>query len=299
MNKVLLINLKNAEDTLGIGGLINSIKKNDPSAKISVLIYKEYKLAISYLKNIATVHQVDRKKILSIKSSPLFSDTFAFNEFMAPLIELKKNKWDHVINMDNDSVSHLITSYLMNQKHSGICFKKDKVINYSNYWAKIYCHVLPAPFNIGLSSVENLHQMAQLNWEKPGIKIYLPPENNRAITKKIAIVKKQQSHISPGFKLVGVLIRPSSLMKEITLSTLCDFFHLCLENGDFHPLILISPSESEKKLANKLRELFSDHLTFMEYNVQTLPNILLHLDLLIAPDTVMKHAAGLNGNTNG
>ena len=293
MSRTLLIDLESSKNILRLGSFINSLKRNNPTSKISILIDEQSREGIRYLKNITTVHEIKRKTIISMKSSPLFSDTFAFNEFMSPLIELKKIKWDRVINIGRDRISPLLTSYLMNHNHSGVCVQQDKVLNYSNYWAKVNHSFLQYPSKLALPSLEIFHQMAQLTWEKQGDKVYLFPKNNMAITKKIAAIRKEHSPISTDLKLVGILIKSSSLMKKITLNMIRDFLNLCLKEKNFHPIILTSLSESEKKLAYELNELFHSHLSLIEYDSKSLPSVLSHLDLLVAPDSDTKHVADL------
>ena len=293
MSRTLLIDLESSGSILLLGNFINSLKKNNPSTKISILIDEKAREAIRCLKNITTVHEIKRKTIISMKHSPLFSDTFAFNEFMSPLLELKKTKWDHIINIGRDEISPLLTTYLMDHKHSGVCVKQDKTLHYSSYWAKINYDVLLGHSNLLFPSLEILHQMTQLKWEKQGEKVHLLPKNNMAITKKMVKIRKECSSISSNLKLVGILIKSSSLMKKITLNMIRDFLHRCLKEENFYPIILTSLLESEKKLAHKLNELFHGSLPLVEYDLKSLSSILSHLDLLVAPDTDAKHVADL------
>ena len=285
MNKILLIDLERSGGTPSTINLINSIKSNYPSNDISLLVYKDKgpEHVATYLSGISKVYQINCKKIISIKSSPLFSDNFALNEFMAPLREIKQSQWDYIVNVSNDSVSTPLTSYLMEQKcrHIGACQSKDHTILYSNYWAKIYDTIVPIAYDglSCLSSTETLLRMARLSW-RPSRPFSLGhQQEDREGAKEILAIRQR----SPDVKLVGVI----SLHTEEN-ETCRNFLQACVQSDDFCPLLLISPSRAERELANKLREFLNGKLAIIEYELKTLPYLLLHIDLLVTSDARAK-----------
>ncbi|MCY4644532.1 MAG: hypothetical protein OXB88_07930 [Bacteriovoracales bacterium] len=265
-----------------MGKLIFSIKTIHPETDISILIYKEYSSVAHCLRNINKTYKIDKTKVKSLQSSPLFCDSFALNEFMSPLRKIKNLKWSYVLNLSHCSISNHLTSYLANQKHIGVCMNRDKSINYSNGWAKVYHEILQVPFRTGLSSIEILHQM---------IGVDLKTHNNHAqlifydetpiANKMLDIRKNHQSPPSSDFKVAGVLIENFFIEDKISLDTIHDFFNISMQRNEFLPILLISSSKHEKDMANRLQNLLSKDIYIFEYNTKTLPTILLHLDFIL------------------
>ena len=116
MKKVLIVNLKKFGDIFSSGHLINSLRQENPSCEVSILTFKESAKAAKSLKGIKDIYEIDRKRILSLKSAPLFSDVHALNELLKPLSEIRTHNWDRVINFSNDSVSTYIASFINREK---------------------------------------------------------------------------------------------------------------------------------------------------------------------------------------
>ena len=282
MEKVLLIDLRKPDDVVETIGFANSIKNNISNAEVSVLIYKESEHAVKCMKNINMIYTIDRIRITSIKSSPLFSDALAFNEFMSPLTKIQQSKWDYIINISNDNVSTALTSYLADKKYVGKCLNQDKSVSYSDYyWAKLHGDARSIAPNMGLSSMEILHQMLQLEKRNLEGKSYLLSLDNKIIAEKMLAIRKNQSHLSSDLKLVGILTPPPPLSEEITSDVSFEFITICLQDNEFYPILLISSAQEEKEMANRLIESLNKNLIVIEYNYNSLPYILLHLDLLI------------------
>ena len=94
VSNLLLIDLGPLPNISGIKNLANAAKNKDPFVSISLLIYQEFEPLVQLIENITYIYTIDREKIISIKSSNLFSDTFAFNHFYNTDTKNQKNKME-------------------------------------------------------------------------------------------------------------------------------------------------------------------------------------------------------------
>ena len=60
------------------------------------------------------------------------------------------------------------------------------------------------------------------------------------------------------------------------------------------PVLLTSTSEEEKKYANEINSYFENSLISIESDFLALPSVLNNIDLIVTPDTSVKHVADLN-----
>jgi len=297
MAKVLIINLKKYGDLFQSAHLVNSLKANSPSSEIHLLCYEECLSAAKIIRGINKVHTINRKKIVSFFKNPIYSDGLAFNEMEKELSLLKNATFDQVINYSNDLVTTYVTSFLDegSDKWAGIKFSSAQTIRYSNQFSLVLNDILtttpftPFSFNdvyhhilgiaLGTASSEGTiksnkgHDQTALN------------NLNRLRTMK----NKDQSSVS----IIGIQICSSSESKDIPKNAIIEAIKLINESDNMVPILLTAPTESERKRANQINEFFENKLVSVESDFIALPSVLKNIDVLLTPDTSIKHLADL------
>lgn len=291
MNNILVVCLKKLGDVFSTAHLINSIKKENPMAEISLLIYKESYKAAEVIRSVSNIYTIDRKKVLSLKASPLFSDAHSLNEFFSTVEKVSEQKWENIVNFSNDPVATYLTSYLKDKNHSGVAFSSDKSTQYTNYWAKVYNDVATQKKIPIFNYLELQHRMANTPWistSQP--KVQTREENNKTVSARFSELRKSTRG---DLKVVGIQIMSADSSKDIPEDKLADLINYLTSNSQFYPVLLLAPSEKEKAYAAKIIEKTSEDLISIETDFKALPSVLLYLDALITPDTSVKHVADL------
>ena len=299
MSDILLIALQEPQEIINSLKITRSLKGHDPLTNISMLSYEDAAPMLREHKDIERVYTIDRKKILSITSSGLFSDAFAINEFMIPIEKIKQKMWDHIVNISSNDISTPLTSYLKNQGHIGTCLNLDKSPSYSNYWAIVYNDILSGPLNIGLSYLENLHQMIGVEYITARKSVGRTPNN----TSENQLTKIQNAKSITSLYLLGIFIDSSTIAEKINFENFYHFLELCLQSQIFHPVLFISPSETERTFAGKLKKenlkgqesktLEMSVLPIIEYDMKSATTFLPHLDLVITSNTTISEMGDL------
>lgn len=319
MNKTLLIDLK--------AGHVNKIKWPDDH-EVAILVYKDCSRQLQNVNKIVTtctpsieavdcrdhlageqlrkIYEINRKKMISIKSSPLFSDTFALNEFMSSLGKVRQMSWDYVVNIGDDRIATLLTSYLVEQqkcKHIGVCLNRDQSIHYSNYWAIIYHDILHGPLDMGLSIAEIIHRMAGWNYNQDSeeINIYrdlihlfsgefsdLPQHSYR---KTRGWVNGEKEKIALASKILLSCLRSINQMKsrqkhgESFTQKLDQLLELCHEKSVVSLPVILFRAEMESLGAHDIKS----NIALSEKNLFTLKNNLRQLYTFI--DSLVREEA--------
>ena len=275
INKILLIDLGNIKDAHIIKNLSDSIMNKNPQASISVLADKRIEDQVTSIEGL-TFHGINYENIVSIISNSSLGDGFALNEFINPVQSVKEQVWDCVVNIGNDYASIALASYIRGKKNFGISFNQDKSKRYSNYWSKIYDHLSSIHYDIGLSPIEILHHMLNLDWGSSTNQPYLlPTVESKSIDKKMIEIQKEYFKSSHIGKTVGVLMSPHDNDKTIPFNALYGFFDMCYEKNDILPLFLIPQGGGQRSIITY------NNNNIIEYEDKYLPNLLNHIDIAI------------------
>jgi ADP-heptose:LPS heptosyltransferase len=271
MKKILIINLRRIGDVYTTGHLINSLAATSGNA-ISLLVYKESAKAAINLKNVTNLHVIDRKEILTLKTNKLFSDGFALEQLFTQLREIKNQKWDEIVNYSNDMVGAYICSYLRNssEKVIGVHFNKNRNIVTDNDWELLFNDILPVVEYAPLHFVDCYHKMLGISHNREGEKL---------IT--------SSSHNATAFSNI------SSIRKNLGISESTELLSLFKGTPELIPILLIAPIEEERKYAIEINEKFNNEIAVVEADLQAIASVLMNIDILITPDTAIKHIADL------
>ena len=296
MYRYLIINLKRHGDILSSARLINSILSNGNKNKIDLLICKEFQESAKCLRQIDNIYCMDRKKILTLKKSSLFSDGFALDYLCKFLKDIKTNNFHQIVNLSNDHVSAYITSYLSNNKknYHGIRFSKTNIPEPSNQWAMIFNDVLTQYQHTPLHYVDCYHKIIGIPLRKKGDFLKISTSHDETAFKNFSIIRKNTSQPNMEKKIVGIQLKSSMEEKDIPKKVLISMLKNLIENKEYFPVILIAPIESERKYVKEINSHFADSLVTVEADFLGVTSVMKNLDLLITPDTVIKHIADLN-----
>ena len=298
MNKVLFINLRRFGDIFSSAHLASKLKSKFKNIEISILIFKEFESGLKPLPLFKNVHIIDRKKIATLKNNDLFPDYMALEALFYPIQKIRKSEYDTLINLSNDLISTNIISYLNfenNTQVKGIYFNKDKNIVFNSNWSIVFNDILTSYPYTPIHFVDCFKNMLNLETTSSAKKITRSQEKYEKIAKNnFHQIKKIKFNDPDSVKIIGLQLKTSSSDKDIPKNVLIELIEKYRNNGNILPVLLTSSSDEEKKYANEINSYFENSLISIESDFLALPSVLNNIDLLVTPDTSVKHIADLN-----
>ncbi len=291
MSKTLIINLKKFGDIFQTNHLISSIKKSKPSTEITLLCYKESLAAAKILSGIKTIHTIDRKKLISFYKNSIYSDGLAFNQLDRSLNGLLGQKFEQVINYSNDRISAYLTSYITedtSSTHEGIRFTSSQSIEHSSDFAVIINDIITSTPYTPYSFNDSFHLLTKLKAGEPG-GIKSNKVHDQTALNNLNRLRKMKSEDTSMTSIIGIQLLSGDVSKNIPLDVIKKTISLLIESKEMIPILLIGPFEEERNLANDLNSYFDNKLVSVEADFIALPSVLKSIDLLITPDTSVKH----------
>jgi ADP-heptose:LPS heptosyltransferase len=299
MKNTLIINLKRFGDIFQTAHLIATIKEKQPGGEIHLLCYEEAKRAAKAIKGISKIHTINRKKVISFFNNSIYSDGLALNELEQTLDTVAANNYDRVINYSNDKVGTYLTSYLAKDSKCetvGINFTSKQTINYSNSYAVVLNDVLTqsrfTPYNYN----DVYHHLIDesFSWNVTP-KLRSNNIHDNTARNNLNRLRANKSEDAASVSVVGVQITASSNLKELPFNSLVETIRLIEENPKMVPILLLAPTAEERALANKINAEFNNRLVSVEADFIALPSVLKNIEVVLTPDTAVKHMADLAG----
>lgn len=299
MEKILLINLKKFGDTFQSAHLINTIKTLNPDTQVDVLCFEESAKAAKTLRGVGNIFTINRKKIISFYKNNIYSDGLAFNAFHEALEDVIRSDYRRVINYSNDKVSTYISSYLSNSMEAevfGIRFDSKNSVVYSDPFSIILndvnttTHFTPFNFNDTyhyICGVEG-HQNSQL-------KIKSNSSHDQTAVENFDRLRATKQDRSEDVNIVGIQISSASATKDIPKKVLIETIQLFIDSDNIVPILLNAPLDEERELIKEINSNFDHKLVSVEADFIALPSVLKGINLLLTPDTSVKHVADLVG----
>ncbi len=297
MDKILLINLKKFGDVFQSAHLINSIKSLSPNTQVDILCFDESARAAKTLLGTNKVHSINRKKIISFYKNNIYSDGLAFNEFHESIEHILADKYDRIINYSNDSVSTYLTSYLATVLESevyGIRFNSKNSIIHSNAYSILLNDVsTTSPFT-PLNFNDNYHYLCGLEKNHShNVKIKSNTNHDETAASNFDRLRSNKSSNGENVYIIGVQLASASETKSIPEPVLTATLEHLLSSPNFVPILLNAPTDEERALVKKFNSNFDNRLVSVEADFIALPSVLKGIDLLLTPDTSVKHVADL------
>jgi ADP-heptose:LPS heptosyltransferase len=294
MKKILIINLRRLGDVFSTAHLINSLTAHGEN-QVSLLTYKESAKASENLKNVSNLFEIDRKEIITLKANKLFSDGFALEQLYQQLNAIKTQEWDQIINYSNDVVGAYLCSYLKESSNEiiGIHYNNQRNIVTQNEWELLFNDVLPVVKYAPLHFVDCYHKMVGATLVKDGVKLHTNPKYNESAFNNINAVRKAHNLADGQSKIIGIQLKTADASKDIPENTLHELITLIRSNQELIPFLLIAPNNEERRIAEKFNNIHNGELVVVEADLLAMTSVLMNIDLLITPDTAIKHLADL------
>ncbi|POB13112.1 glycosyltransferase family 9 protein [Halobacteriovorax sp. DA5] len=289
MKDILIINFKRHGDIFQMGRLVSSLKNKHPEANITILINKEFEKSAELLNGVKNIITLDRKKIVSYKKNKIYSNGFALDEFGKTIKEINKS-WNLVINYSNDRISTSLASYI-NKEFKGIQFDLNCNVKYSNEWAVVFNDVLTQQKYAPLNFNDCYHKMVGIEENNSFNALHVSNEYNKVCHQNFLKMRKAEGKIDP--KLIAIQLTASNINKMIERQELINLINKLNAQEDTIPLLVIAPSSDERSYANKINSELDKKAVTIEAQFSALPSVLINCDLLITPDTAIKHMADI------
>lgn len=294
MKNILIINLRRLGDVYTTGHLINSIAAKE-GMNVSVLTYKESSIAAKNLKNLTKLYTIDRKEIITLKNNKLFSDGFAIEQLLKQLQEIKDQNWDEIVNYSNDMVGAYLCSYLKNsaKKVVGVHFNNERNVVTGSDWEILFNDVLPVVKYSPLHFVDCYHKMMGLTVEREGEKLITNSNHNAVAFSNMNTIRKGQTGSENTAKIIAIQLKTADQSKDIPEQTMIQLIEEIRKNSELVPVILIAPTDEERRYASDINEKLENDLVIIEADLEAVASVLMNIDLLVTPDTAIKHIADL------
>lgn len=295
MKKILIINLKRLGDVYTTSHLINSILAESPTSEISLLVYEESLQAAQNIKGVSQIHSIDRKKIITLSASQIFSDALSFERLYQAVRPMQEIQWDEVINYSNDSVSTLISSSLSNTitgRKIGPSFDTRHCLQVNSDWDHVFNDIMTQTPHVPIHFQDCYHKMCDVELFSEGEKVKFNPKHNQNAFKNL---KKLRSHFSEdtNINLVGLQLTSSAEEKAPHRETYVQLIKKMMRTNLYVPILLVAPTESDREIAKEINSQFQNRLVVAEADLSALASVMINLDFVITPDTVTKHIADL------
>lgn len=298
-SKYLIINLRRFGDIMTSAHLVSVLKEREPSCEISLLVYDESVRAANILADVTKVYSIDRKRIITLKENRIFSDAFALNGFTDALGEIRHISWTGIINTSNDLVGCHLLSYLTFDKpeiSKGIRFNKSFNAESSGLWATAFNDVVTSYKHTPIHFVDCFLGMAEA-WQEniPLARLHTSEEYEQTAQENFKKIREELSGTNGSVKIVAIQLKASTIEKDIPFNSLVELINKLLDDARFYPVLLVAPFAEERNYANEINEMFNNGLISIEADFLAMNSVLKNVDLLVTPDTVLKHQAELVG----
>ncbi len=295
----LIINLRRFGDIMTSAHLVSVLKEREPECEVSFLVYEESARAAHILADVKNVFAIDRKRIGTLKENRLFSDAFALNALSEILSEVKKVNWKSIINTSNDVVSCHLLSYLTfdhPEVFKGLRFNKNFNAESSSIWATAFNDVITSFKHTPIHFVDTFLGMSDAFQENiPVAKMKTNAEYDQTAALNFKKIREDLSGAGSDVKIVAIQLKASTVEKDIPFNSLIELINKLLDDPRFYPVLLVAPFADERNYANEVNQLFNNGLISIEADFLAMNSVLQNVDLLVTPDTVLKHQAELLG----
>ncbi|MBK23750.1 MAG: hypothetical protein CME70_07060 [Halobacteriovorax sp.] len=297
MSNVLFVNLKRNGDIFNTAALAHSYLKEHPHATPYILTYDEFKKATKPLSVFKGVFTLDRKKLTTFNNHNLYSNGFALDELLCELKGIESIVWSDIINYSSDRASTFLCNYLQaatNANIKGVSFGKYNNIDYKSNWEVVFNEVIT---NSNLSPVHfstAYHGMLGVSENTGSYSIKRIKKHDDTVENNFTSLKKNNSAKGANCSLVGIQLSTSLDSKNWDSTQITKLIESVLDDYELYPLILIAPSDEERALSREINEKFDNKLVVVESDFLALSSVLRGLDVLVTPDTSVKHLADLN-----
>ncbi|TNF00295.1 MAG: lipopolysaccharide heptosyltransferase family protein [Deltaproteobacteria bacterium] len=296
MNSLLIVNLKRFGDVYTTAHLVQSIKSQNPHCKIGMVVFSEFEQAAKNINDIDEVYTLSRKRISSLLKNKIFNNAKALEEVHDFAQRITRGNWTELFNMSNDFFGTYFCSYLKEREPRlaiyGTTVNRNKTVNFSNEFATIFNDVITNRENSPLHFQDCYHSILGVSRTESSAKLNLSPRYDELAKTQIEQLKKTAGENS---RVIAIQLKTSDVNKELPYLTMRNLIAFLKEDQTIVPLILFAPIQEERELAASINKEFGNSLITVEADLAAVGSVLNNVDLLVTPDTVVKHIADLAG----
>lgn len=294
MNSLLIVNFKRFGDVYTTSHLIQSVKAENPHCKVGIVVFSEFEQAAKNINGIDEIYTISRKRISSLLKNKIFNNAKALEEVHELAQTITRGGWSELFNMSNDFFGTYFCSYLSDIEPRlevyGTKVNKNKTINFSNEFSIIFNDVITNRENTPLHFQDCYHSVLGTKRADSNDKLNVSPRYDELARTQIEQLRKTASENA---KVVAIQLKTSDTSKELPYLTMRNLIAFLKEDENIVPLILFAPLQEERELAARINKEFGNSLITVEADLSAVGSVLKNVDLLVTPDTVIKHIADL------
>ena len=280
MSKILIPILTNRNDIFSACHLIGSIANENPHTEISVLTFKDLEIHFSVIANISNIYSIDRDFISSINDSPLYSDSFALNNFFASIQDCIDTEWDKVINFSNDEVSSYLCSMFNAKETAGTTISTFGSPVTANTWSTYYNFVSPQMQFDVISRNSIRHNMSSTNYHADATRIRVNQEYATVAASNFTKIRKTKDTTSNA-NIIGISLKRSFQGRMMDFNSVVEVVETLESSDRYRAVLILSGSQEEKEFANELNYKFNNTLISINTDLAASPSVLMNVDFLI------------------
>ncbi len=281
MSKILVTILSHDIDIIGSTHLICSLKEENPHSEISVLTYSDLLTFFSAHAGISEVYSIDRNFAKSVSESSLYSDSFALNSFFKSVAPCYDTHWNKIINYSNDTVASYLCSMMTTDDMTGTSISKLGSAQTSNVWSNYLNFVSPNIEEDIIPSHLVRHYMSSVPYRREGKKVKFNNEFTQVATTNFSRIRQSLKTSQPTY-MVGISLSPSFGGSPICKESITEVIEALEDSENFKAVLILSGSEKEKTLVNRLNERFDNKLISINTDRTAFPSVALNLDFLVS-----------------
>lgn len=296
MKRYLIVQTKRFGDIFQTAHLVSAIQQE--GHEVSILCFKEFIKATEVISGLKNVFSLDRKRILSFYKNHIYPDGIAFDEFAQNLSSIKAHEFDYIINLANDRMSTSISSFLGTKQGTRVLgqkISKTNTIEPSDFWSLLFNEVLTTFKASPYHTRDVFHHIALLrNSPHQGSHEILEHnhQNDDVAKNHLEKLRETKGSAEKTF-LVGIQLTASIKEKEIPYDSIIELIRLLNNSENLIPILLLAPTSKERELGEKINQEVGFPVVSVEADFKALVSVLKHIDLVVTPDTAIKHLSDL------
>lgn len=296
MSNVLFVNLKRNGDIFNTAKLAESYLKEHPHAAAYILTYEEFSKATKPLSVFKGVFTLDRKKISTFSNHNLYSNGFALDELIEELKPIETMVWSNIINYSSDKASTFLCNYLADSNEAaiqGVKFGPENNVEYGSPWEIIFNEIMTTSKLSPIHFTTAYHGMCDLAEYNGTNKVRKVKKHDQTVENNFQNLRDQNSKDGKLCSLIGLHLFTSLSNKNWPEERVIKVIEAILNDSELFPILLIAPTKEERVRSKEINQRFDNELIIVESDFLALTSVLSGLDILITPDTSVKHLADL------
>src|SRR5690606_11757867 len=129
-----------------------------------------------------------------------------------------------------------------------------------------------------LHFVDCYHKMMGVQHRREGEKLLINTDHNALAFSNINSIRKSQGGFEGTAKIIGIQLKTADTSKDISEETIIQLIKSIKMNIELVPILLIAPTEEEKKYAANINEKSDNELIIIEADLQAIASVLMNID---------------------